>query len=329
MGAIIFFLMGYVLYHSAHAASSTDSLSVEQIAEELSPSEFIEGDIKLPPGFDRAAMSFSKYPSKRWPSKTVPYIIQYNQYLSETFPKSRIRFVDLLPRLDTDTDLIRETSSAIVEKFGRDFVLGHDLTSEVTRYPSNVAFTVIRGTVSDDHSGVSGVPRSSARKRRMHLRADYLNPTCTSEFVERFIGDGFLEIHALDPQRHDSLSVEQIAEELSPSEFIEGDIKLPPGFDRAAMSFSKYPSKRWPSKTVPYIISSSFCMEGNFRKRSYSDVNSFGSPYDYSSVMHYSKYSFSKGSSPTITPKDPSKVIGQRSYFSTQDINQIRRLYNC
>ncbi|CAG0903173.1 unnamed protein product [Cyprideis torosa] len=67
----------------------------------------------------------------------------------------------------------------------------------------------------------------------------------------------------------------------------------------------------------------------NFEKRSSSEVDSLGSPYDYSSVMHYGRYDFAKSSLPTITPKDPSATIGQREYFVWSDIIGINNLYNC
>ncbi len=59
--------------------------------------------------------------------------------------------------------------------------------------------------------------------------------------------------------------------------------------------------------------------------------SSLGVPYDYGSVMHYSKTSFSKGSEPTIVTKIPEflDVIGQRMEFSDSDLLKLNRLYNC
>ncbi|CAG0899668.1 unnamed protein product [Cyprideis torosa] len=216
-------------------------------------------------------------------------------------------------------------------------------------------------------------------------------------------------------------------------ELFEGDIKLPPEFDRAAMNFHYFQNwfSCWPFKTVPYVISSSFssteksqilkamdefhkhtcvrfvprflqlhylsikkldgcwsyvgknffpgpqdlslglgCLttlgtpvhelmhaigfwheqsrpdrddyvtihwdqipdayESNFQKLTSAQVNSFGSAYDFDSVMHYSKYAFALGSLPTITAiDDPNRQLGQRDGFSEQDIIQINKLYNC
>ncbi|XP_073672759.1 meprin A subunit beta-like [Garra rufa] len=56
-----------------------------------------------------------------------------------------------------------------------------------------------------------------------------------------------------------------------------------------------------------------------------------GVPYDYGSVMHYSKMAFSKANEPTIITKIPEflDVIGQRMEFSDSDLLKLNRLYNC
>ncbi|XP_066481361.1 meprin A subunit beta [Tiliqua scincoides] len=71
--------------------------------------------------------------------------------------------------------------------------------------------------------------------------------------------------------------------------------------------------------------------EGNFNK--YDDKRSdfLNVPYDYTSVMHYSKTAFMNGTEPTIVTNIPafSDVIGQRMDFSEYDIRKLNRLYNC
>lgn len=56
-----------------------------------------------------------------------------------------------------------------------------------------------------------------------------------------------------------------------------------------------------------------------------------GFPYDYSSVLHYSETSFSKGEGPTIITKQPEyqKIIGQRLEMSPQDALMLNKLYGC
>ncbi|CAI5779580.1 meprin A subunit beta [Podarcis lilfordi] len=71
--------------------------------------------------------------------------------------------------------------------------------------------------------------------------------------------------------------------------------------------------------------------EGNFNK--YDDKRSdfLNVPYDYNSVMHYSKNAFRNGTEPTIVTNIPAfiDVIGQRMDFSEYDIRKLSRLYNC
>uniref|UniRef100_A0A4W5MN38 Metalloendopeptidase n=1 Tax=Hucho hucho TaxID=62062 RepID=A0A4W5MN38_9TELE len=60
--------------------------------------------------------------------------------------------------------------------------------------------------------------------------------------------------------------------------------------------------------------------------------NNLMTPYDYTSVMHYGKYAFSKdyGKLPTIIPKPDSNVqIGGARQMSRLDIVRFNRLYYC
>jgi tolkin len=74
--------------------------------------------------------------------------------------------------------------------------------------------------------------------------------------------------------------------------------------------------------------------EYNFNKLTDDDVNSLGQAYDYDSIMHYAKNTFSKGTYlETILPVDiPGKKrpeIGQRIRLSEGDIAQANLLYKC
>ncbi|CAK6976980.1 high choriolytic enzyme 1-like [Scomber scombrus] len=67
--------------------------------------------------------------------------------------------------------------------------------------------------------------------------------------------------------------------------------------------------------------------ESNFRK---VGTNNLGTPYDFNSVMHYSKYAFSKNGQPTIVAKsNPNLNFGQASAMSANDIARVNRLYGC
>ena len=66
--------------------------------------------------------------------------------------------------------------------------------------------------------------------------------------------------------------------------------------------------------------------ENNFEKASHSQI--LGNPYDYGSVMHYGRTAFSKNGRDTITPKNGAR-IGQRDGASSQDIIDMRLMYQC
>lgn len=65
----------------------------------------------------------------------------------------------------------------------------------------------------------------------------------------------------------------------------------------------------------------------NFDKYDSSQVTDFGLPYDYQSVMHYSRKAFSKNGKDTIEPLQPGKQIGQRRGFSDIDLKKVNALY--
>ncbi|XP_074545086.1 meprin A subunit beta-like [Halichoeres trimaculatus] len=71
--------------------------------------------------------------------------------------------------------------------------------------------------------------------------------------------------------------------------------------------------------------------EHNFNIYNDTTSSSLGVPYDYESMMHYSKNAFRNGTEPTIVTKIPafSDVIGQRMEFSDSDLLKLYRLYNC
>lgn len=88
-------------------------------------------------------------------------------------------------------------------------------------------------------------------------------------------------------------------------------------------------SKRLLSHKYFFILPSG--KEHNFKTRDDSVSSALGVPYDYGSVMHYSKSSFNVASDPTIVTKIPKfmDVIGQRMGFSASDLTKLNHLYNC
>ncbi|CAI2357829.1 unnamed protein product [Caenorhabditis sp. 36 PRJEB53466] len=71
----------------------------------------------------------------------------------------------------------------------------------------------------------------------------------------------------------------------------------------------------------------------NFEKSKPEEVDSLGEPYDFSSIMHYARDTFSRGAFyDTILPKPSSgfrSEIGQRVQLSEGDIRQTKKLYKC
>ncbi|XP_041637732.1 high choriolytic enzyme 1-like [Cheilinus undulatus] len=68
-------------------------------------------------------------------------------------------------------------------------------------------------------------------------------------------------------------------------------------------------------------------LEENFEKVA---TNNLETPYDYQSVMHYSKYAFSKNGKPTILAKsDPEMILGPAKGMSRNDTDRANKLYKC
>ena len=58
-------------------------------------------------------------------------------------------------------------------------------------------------------------------------------------------------------------------------------------------------------------------------------IDSYGFPYDYQSMMHYSATAFGNGNGTVIEVLDKSKKIGQKRGFSQIDVAQINKMYQC
>jgi len=71
--------------------------------------------------------------------------------------------------------------------------------------------------------------------------------------------------------------------------------------------------------------------EHNFKKQSLQKVDSRGTPYDYLSIMQYSKTAFGKDQRVTMQTIDPyfTDLIGAGPGFSDIDVEQINKMYNC
>nr|XP_042899312.1 zinc metalloproteinase nas-7-like [Parasteatoda tepidariorum] len=71
--------------------------------------------------------------------------------------------------------------------------------------------------------------------------------------------------------------------------------------------------------------------DDNFLKLDWYDMSVLNERYDYESILHYHRFTFSKnpGKSPTLEPKKRRARIGQRKYLSAGDIRKIKKLYKC
>ncbi|XP_072460589.1 meprin A subunit beta-like isoform X2 [Notamacropus eugenii] len=71
--------------------------------------------------------------------------------------------------------------------------------------------------------------------------------------------------------------------------------------------------------------------ELNFIRFSEKVIESLNVPYDYISVMHYSKTTFQRGTEPSIVTRNPDflDMIGQRIDFSDYDSVRVNRRYSC
>lgn len=71
-------------------------------------------------------------------------------------------------------------------------------------------------------------------------------------------------------------------------------------------------------------------VESNFDVISSAFATTQGISYDFSSLMHYSAYAFSRNGRPTIVPLDSSlslDSLGQREDFSDGDLQHVKTLY--
>ncbi|XP_077374479.1 low choriolytic enzyme-like [Festucalex cinctus] len=61
-----------------------------------------------------------------------------------------------------------------------------------------------------------------------------------------------------------------------------------------------------------------------------ANTNNLGTPYDYNSVMHYHRYTFSKNGQPTITARNPLITsFGTATEMNANDYERVNKLYEC
>ncbi|KAL7645901.1 UNVERIFIED_CONTAM: hypothetical protein RMT77_002798 [Armadillidium vulgare] len=71
--------------------------------------------------------------------------------------------------------------------------------------------------------------------------------------------------------------------------------------------------------------------ESYMRKAQYPYNYTYGVPYDYLSISHYTPFAYSRNGNPVIITKDPKyqNIIGKLPSLSENDILEIKRMYKC
>ncbi|XP_054879574.1 high choriolytic enzyme 1-like [Poeciliopsis prolifica] len=70
--------------------------------------------------------------------------------------------------------------------------------------------------------------------------------------------------------------------------------------------------------------------DGEYDQFKKVQTNNLGTPYDFTSVMQYGKYAFSKNGRPTIVARfNPNYDWGRATRMSANDITRVNRLYQC
>lgn len=70
--------------------------------------------------------------------------------------------------------------------------------------------------------------------------------------------------------------------------------------------------------------------EHNFNRYKPKDMDFYGGSYDFSSIMHYGNFAFSKNKRPTmLSVKDPTLQFGQIAELSPTDVIQLNNVYDC
>ena len=71
-------------------------------------------------------------------------------------------------------------------------------------------------------------------------------------------------------------------------------------------------------------------MRSQFNKYRRNKVDAMAFDYDFGSLMHYGKRTFSKNRKPTIRSiRNPNIRLGRSDGFSAMDIRKINKLYHC
>ncbi|XP_073727834.1 meprin A subunit beta isoform X2 [Misgurnus anguillicaudatus] len=199
------------------------------------------------------------------------------------------------------------------EKLGRNSIIGDEY-----RWPKTIPYYL----EDDLEINAKGVILKAFEQYRLKSCIDYKPWTGEENYISVFKGNGCFSSVGNRQVGKQRLSIGSGCDRIAT---IEHEFLHALGFwhEQSRSDRDDYVSIIWDRITEG--------KEHNFNKYNDTTSSALNVPYDYGSMMHYSKKAFQNGTESTIVTKIPafSDVIGQRMEFSDSDVLKLNRLYNC
>ncbi|XP_077581372.1 meprin A subunit beta [Stigmatopora nigra] len=222
-----------------------------------------------------------------------------------------------------DLDIFEINEASGLNLFEGDIVLGkkqsrNSILGEEYRWPTTIPYFM----EDDLEINAKGVILKAFEQYRLKTCIDFKPWSGEANYISIFKGSGCFSSVGNQREGKQILSIGKNCDNIAT---IEHEFLHALGFwhEQSRADRDDYVKIMW-----DYIIEG---REHNFKIHNDTTSSSLGVPYDYGSMMHYSKGAFSNGSEPTIVTRIPAfaDVIGQRMEFSDSDILKLSRLYNC